>query len=300
VPVLLDDASEEDVPALLRGVPRYQPGDQDGYDALYRRLTGQPRIEPGALGDIRRLPPRKIEPTPLPERRDDAGRRRVTGRTLAFAAALVVLVTIALLWATRAPAVYTVRVAVLDPHGRPVENAAVTSSVGGDVMASNAGWQIVIPAASRPADGRVTVRASAPAAFLQGEAEVRLGRSATVTTTVQMTKRSDARVRGYAIDTAQRRLAGVRVSVAGVAGEVVTGDDGSFSLPAQAADGQQVQILAEKDGYRPLTLWHPAGDEPAVLVLERLPEDAPENALLLDVLPPPLETRASWRPSSND
>jgi Carboxypeptidase regulatory-like domain len=80
-----------------------------------------------------------------------------------------------------------------------------------------------------------------------------------------------ATVRGIILDESGNALEGVRVSVVGSEGEAVTtGPGGQFVLPAHAADGQQVQIHAEKPGYRSITQFHPAGSFPATLSLERL------------------------------
>src|SRR5262245_9534421 len=74
VPVLLEGAHHDDIPAPLQGVPSYSPVDESGYEALYRRLTGQPRVTKGDLGELRPLPsPRlKLEPSPQV---DSPGRR---------------------------------------------------------------------------------------------------------------------------------------------------------------------------------------------------------------------------------
>jgi hypothetical protein len=52
-------------------------------------------------------------------------------------------------------------------------------------------------------------------------------------------------------------------------GTLITKEGGNFELPAHAALNQQVLLHAQKNGYQAAKLWHPAGDTPAVLVLER-------------------------------
>jgi len=44
---------------------------------------------------------------------------------------------------------------------------------------------------------------------------------------------------------------------------------GSFSLPAYAADGRQVQLHAEKQGDRAANAGSPAGDSPSMIQLQR-------------------------------
>lgn len=59
VPVLFSDASPEQIPTPIKGWTRYVIDTEDGYEELYRRLTGQPRLLRPALGTIRALPPRR-------------------------------------------------------------------------------------------------------------------------------------------------------------------------------------------------------------------------------------------------
>ena len=58
VPVLFSDASPEQIPTPIKGWTRYVVDTEDGYEELYRRLTGQPRLLRPALGTIRALPPK--------------------------------------------------------------------------------------------------------------------------------------------------------------------------------------------------------------------------------------------------
>jgi len=62
VPVLLEGATSEDIPLPLQGVPFYRPLDEGGYEDLYRRLTGQARVQKGELGSLIALPSRKVNP----------------------------------------------------------------------------------------------------------------------------------------------------------------------------------------------------------------------------------------------
>ncbi len=67
IPVLFEDGSPEEIIKPLRGYTCYRVATEDGYEALYRRLTGQPRIRPPDLGDPRELPP----DGPVPSYPDD-------------------------------------------------------------------------------------------------------------------------------------------------------------------------------------------------------------------------------------
>jgi hypothetical protein len=59
VPVLFSDASSEQIPTPIKGGTHYLVDTEYGYEDLYRRLTGQPRLLRPALGTIRPLPTRR-------------------------------------------------------------------------------------------------------------------------------------------------------------------------------------------------------------------------------------------------
>ena len=104
------------------------------------------------------------------------------------------------------------------------------------------------------------------AAFLHGSKQLTLGADPNPSITVQLAADLASAVRGTAQDSTGHVIAGVRVSVAG--GNAVSTDaDGNFRLPAHAAQGQKVLIHAEEPGYVPTSQYHPAGDDPVVLVL---------------------------------
>jgi hypothetical protein len=167
-------------------VSSFSPIDDAGYEALYRRLTGQPRIAQQALGTIVSLPPRSATAAaPGAEHASSPPPRtaRVKWRVAAAVALALAVASLSLVW------------------------------------------------------------------YLGGSS-------------------SGTAVRGVVLDTSQRAVAGARVTVIGSPAEVITLASGNFVIPTNAADGQQVQLHAEKEGYRPSTLWHPAGNTPAVVVLE--------------------------------
>ena len=59
VPVLFSDASPAQIPTPIKAGTRYVIDTEDGYEELYRRLTGQPRLLRPTLGAIRALPTRR-------------------------------------------------------------------------------------------------------------------------------------------------------------------------------------------------------------------------------------------------
>ncbi len=59
IPVLLEGGHELDIPIPWQGVKHYRPTTKEGYEDLYRRLTGQPLTPKPALGTLRTMPPRE-------------------------------------------------------------------------------------------------------------------------------------------------------------------------------------------------------------------------------------------------
>jgi hypothetical protein len=165
---------------------------------------------------------------------------------------------------------YRVRVIVVDSHQTPVGDAKVWSSIGGEPMKVEGGWLFVVPKDSKPLDGKVTFYASKDAAFLKGQVPLQLGDDHNPSVTVPLQNDRAAKVIGIIEDDKQASIAGATVSVIGYDSEAqVTKASGSFSLPAHATDGQQVQLHAEKTGYHAANSWCPAGDTPCTILLQR-------------------------------
>jgi hypothetical protein len=167
--------------------------------------------------------------------------------------------------------IYRVRVVVLDDRQFPTNEAKVTCSVPGEVKKVEGGWECDIPAKSKPADGKMQAFAAVDNAFLKGSVELELKDDYNPTVTIQLTQSTDARATGTVTDENNHPLEGVHVSVVGYDSEaVMTAAAGGFSLPAHRAGGQQVQIIAYKEGYATNPPeWHQAGDFPITIVLHR-------------------------------
>ena len=165
--------------------------------------------------------------------------------------------------------VYQLRAVVVDPQQTPVEDAKVWSSLGGEPKKVSGGWQFDIPAASIPSDHKLTIYATVPASFLKGQSDVILTSDFHPATTIHLIH-PESTIRGIVTDDKGRAVEGATVTVVGHGSEMVrTKADGGFELPAHAADGQQVELHAERDGFSPSSGWYPAGTTPAELVLKR-------------------------------
>src|ERR1035441_8270320 len=145
-------------------------------------------------------------------------------------AAIVLLGLVPILVQLSSGAIYRVRVTVVAPDGAPVEEAKVWSSVGGEPKKVAGGWQFDIPAASRPADGKLTVWASLEAAYLTGSQEVGLAADRNPALTIQLHGDKTSTVRGIVLDRRGRAIAGARVSVAGYESEGAVTDRKSTRL----------------------------------------------------------------------
>lgn len=166
--------------------------------------------------------------------------------------------------------IYRVRATVISPQGVPVENAHVWSLAGGEPKRVAGGWEFNIPAASKPQDGKITLVAEQKDAYLKGETELKLDKDFNPTVIIKLAYDPSAKVRGQVTDTKGRAVAGARVFVFSYGTEaVITKEDGNFELPAHKAVGQETQVVAEKVGVGNARLWHPAGDTPVQLVLQR-------------------------------
>ncbi len=59
IPVLLDGGSPDHIPTIVKGATWWEADTEDGYEGLYRQLTGQPKAIKPVLGAITLKPPRE-------------------------------------------------------------------------------------------------------------------------------------------------------------------------------------------------------------------------------------------------
>ena len=166
---------------------------------------------------------------------------------------------------------FRVRVTVLDPQGHPISGARLRTTATNETTVTTDGLGLVtIPAGTLPADRKVTIFADLESAFLHGRTDLQLAADPNPSVTIAITSNRDATVTGLVQDERGRAIAGARVHVlGGDSGE--TSSVGGFTLKANAAVGQTVRLHAEKQGYAPVDQDHPAGREPATLVLAKEP-----------------------------
>jgi hypothetical protein len=61
IPILLSSNDKKNIPTPLQGATYYTVDDQEGYDDLYYRLSGQPKVEKPPLGKRRSLPKKEVK-----------------------------------------------------------------------------------------------------------------------------------------------------------------------------------------------------------------------------------------------
>ena len=164
--------------------------------------------------------------------------------------------------------VYQIRVTVVGLDTQPVEDAVVACSAGGEPKKTITGWEFDVPPQTKPADGRIVLYASQRNAFLSGQTGLRLADDYFPEAVIQLVRDTSAMIRGRAVDERGKSVSGATVSVTGYGNQALTDSAGNFELPANAADGQIVQLYGEK-GQLSGTLSAPAGKSPVELVLRR-------------------------------
>jgi hypothetical protein len=202
-------------------------------------------------------------------------RKRNSGGTVPNAVAAVMALAIvvpvaAWVYKDRAPGTYHIRLTVLDPQNRPVDDARIVPSVGNEPLKVPGGYQIEVSADKKPADGKVTLIATEPGTFYRGEISLVLGSEMNPPATIHLTVDTEnVTISGMVQDRSGRAISGATVTVAGHGDEKVTTDDtGSFTLKAHAPVGQKVLLHAEKKNVGVVNELHLAGPDPAVLVLK--------------------------------
>lgn len=164
--------------------------------------------------------------------------------------------------------VYLVRVIVVNSQNVPVLGATIKTAVSSETTTNNQGIaQISIPKATMPRDGKITIYADFdPCAH--GHTDIQLADELNPQVSVSISANSDALVSGLVEEATGGAISSATISVVG-GGTTVTSSDGRFTIKANTCVGQQVRLHVEKVGYQSVDQDHPAGPEPATIVLRR-------------------------------
>jgi hypothetical protein len=181
---------------------------------------------------------------------------------------LGVLLTISVWLWLRPPAIYAVRVQVVDPQGLPVPGSTIRASAGNEPQRTPDGWwEVEIPAAKVPVGGQITLWAEHPE-WGGNRKDLRLGADPNVQVEIRL-KEPESWLRGRVVDERGRGLAGVRVSRRdGVPGDAITDSEGRFALKLSDPPETRVRVRAERKGVAPAETYCLAGRDTCSIVLE--------------------------------
>jgi hypothetical protein len=166
--------------------------------------------------------------------------------------------------------IYRVRIEVFNPGKEPVHDAEITSSAGGELKKTDAGWEFTIPREEKPANSEVTFRAALKDSYLAGNSTLKLEKDYSPQLTIQLASLPSVEVRGMVEDGNGRPIEGARVWVLGYDEAATTSSTGNFSLPTHHADGQQITLVARKDDRNTRTTAF-AGQTDAEVILRKQP-----------------------------
>lgn len=145
------------------------------------------------------------------------------------------------------PELYAVRVHILDPQGDPVQGGTVQAPAG-ELLQTDHGWEIQIPRAKLPQDGKITLFAEHPD-WAPGETQLTLGSDSNLSVSIRL-RPPESWIRGRVLDDNQRSLAGVQVlPVSGVPGKAISQADGRFEIRFPNPEGKRVRLRGELQGW---------------------------------------------------
>jgi hypothetical protein len=166
------------------------------------------------------------------------------------------------------PAIYGLRVQVVDPEGHPLERSRVRASVGNEPhLLPDGWWELRIPAANVPASGLVVLWAEQD--DWQGvQVSMHLGTDPSPRFEIQL-REPESWLRGQVVDRLNRPVAEARVSPrGGTPGLAITDVDGHFQLKLAVPRNERVRLRADRAGLPTADGFCYAGRDSCSLVME--------------------------------
>jgi len=164
---------------------------------------------------------------------------------------------------------YALRVQVLDPDGHPVEGAIVRTSVGNEPHRLPDGWwEIQIPAAKVATGGLASVWVEHKD-WSGSKADIHLGNDPNPRLEVRLHE-PHSWIRGRVVDTRDRALPDVRVSLQDGTGETALTDaDGRFELKLAVPADRRIRLRAERRDLRPADEFCYSSRDGCAIIMER-------------------------------
>lgn len=159
----------------------------------------------------------------------------------------------------QAQGVYRVSIQVVGTDDQQVSTAELSSLPAAQIKSTDGTWELDVPPQIRPADRTFVLSASVKEAFLAGSTKVVLADDYFPTATIQLEPLPSVLVRGSVIDGHGRPVSDASVAIEGYREITKTNSMGNFEIQSHYASGQEVSVMAEKNGMTAKKTG-PAGD----------------------------------------
>ena len=181
---------------------------------------------------------------------------------------LIAILPITVATMRTADPIYRVRVTTVNRENNvPVEGTLVrVTAANENKTAPDGSCELAVPKASLPQDGKITIFADKSA--LHGRLEMKLDADPNPSVIIYLERDRTSVVSGMVQDERGYVVKDARVSIPGIKA-VISDENGNFSLPAQAAVGQEVLLHVEKSGYEAVDQLIQVGEENFVVKLPR-------------------------------
>jgi len=165
------------------------------------------------------------------------------------------------------PDIYAVRVQVLDPQGQAVAGSRIRTSTGNEPhLLPDGWWEVQIPRAKVPADGRISIWAEYDQ-WQGNRVDLRLAQDPNPTVEIHL-KGPETYLRGRVVDGTGKAFAGARVFPQdGMPGVAITDPEGRFELKLSIPRETRVRVRAEHPGQQPGDAFCYAGRDTCSIVL---------------------------------
>lgn len=144
--------------------------------------------------------------------------------------------------------IYRVSIEVLGPDKQRISSAEVSSLPAAQIKRADGTWELDVPPQVRPIDNTFVLSASLQGSFLAGTTKVVLAEDYFPAVTIRLEPLPSVLIRGTVIDARGEPVSDVNVAIEGYNEIARTNRMGNFEIQSHCASGQQVSVMAAKDG----------------------------------------------------